>query len=466
MTTLTGKTIGQLTTLSAITDNTLFPVEFSGKTFHIPYSAFTNAVTGVTFNGQTNILTISSENAPNVSTLINRYNRWYIPSGYTYTVENSYQSFIFGDLVVEGTIDLQETGKLVVLNGNLNLSGGTIIGSGTTSVISLPEYDTFLTGGTYNSLTESIDFSGNSSASTFTVDVSQLLDDTNTYTTGYTYQDNNFTIFDNSGNTFNTTIDVVTGLTINGNLTVTGDTSLQGLTATTISGGTYYGDGSNLSGLVTGYSYSQINNYTSGVPLTITHNLDTTEVVVQIVNTNTNELIFGNISNYQTNSLDVTLSSSLNGIKVIVIGSSLVSLTPNGYTTMLFGHDSISPNDSTTYYIGGQFNLSPITSSNDGRRLISQITGNITEISISRIIGGTLGSSELNTFIINNVTQSISSTITTTATFDSSTSLLNYILPSPLSVVSGDKIEIQWSTPIFATNPTTVRQQINVLIQY
>jgi hypothetical protein len=51
-----------------------------------------------------------------------------------------------------------------------------------------------------------------------------------------------------STHTFNTPIDIrVTGGTINGNLTITGNTSVQGLTATTISGGTYVGDGSRLS---------------------------------------------------------------------------------------------------------------------------------------------------------------------------------------------------------------------------
>ena len=39
---LTGKTIGQLTYLSNITTDTLFPVELSGDTYHIAYSAFTN----------------------------------------------------------------------------------------------------------------------------------------------------------------------------------------------------------------------------------------------------------------------------------------------------------------------------------------------------------------------------------------------------------------------------------------
>jgi hypothetical protein len=40
---LTGKTIGELTYLSGLTTDTLFPVELSGDTYHIAYSAFTNS---------------------------------------------------------------------------------------------------------------------------------------------------------------------------------------------------------------------------------------------------------------------------------------------------------------------------------------------------------------------------------------------------------------------------------------
>jgi hypothetical protein len=40
---LTGKTIGQLTYLSGVTTDTLFPVELSGDTYHIAYSEFTNS---------------------------------------------------------------------------------------------------------------------------------------------------------------------------------------------------------------------------------------------------------------------------------------------------------------------------------------------------------------------------------------------------------------------------------------
>ena len=76
-----------------------------------------------------------------------------------------------------------------------------------------------------------------------------------TYVTGATYNNaNTITFTNNTGGTFDVTFNTVTGWTVNGNLTVTGNTSLQGLTATTISattisGGTLYGDGSNLTGV-------------------------------------------------------------------------------------------------------------------------------------------------------------------------------------------------------------------------
>ena len=99
--------------------------------------------------------------------------------------------------------------------------------------------DYYTTGGTYNSGTESIDFSGNNVSASFSVDVSSLLDDTNTYITGFTYDGaNTFTIVRNDLNQFSVTINTMTGLTVDGIFS-----------ATTISGGTLYGDGSNLTGV-------------------------------------------------------------------------------------------------------------------------------------------------------------------------------------------------------------------------
>ena len=72
---------------------------------------------------------------------------------------------------------------------------------------------------------------------------------TDVFVTGGTYSNNTFTYTNNTGGTFNITFNSVTGLTVNGDLTVTGNTSLSAVTATTMSATTYYGDGSNLTGI-------------------------------------------------------------------------------------------------------------------------------------------------------------------------------------------------------------------------
>jgi len=81
--------------------------------------------------------------------------------------------------------------------------------------------------------------------------------DPNYYTTAFTYSNNVFTISQSGQSNLTATINSVTGWTVNGNLTVTGNTSLQGVTATTvsattISATTYYGSGTNLTGVVKG----------------------------------------------------------------------------------------------------------------------------------------------------------------------------------------------------------------------
>jgi hypothetical protein len=222
--------------------------------------------------------------------------------------------------------------------------------------------------------------------------------------------------------------------------------------------------------VVTGTSgsllYTQTNNYTLGVPITINHNLNTTDVLVQIIDTNTSQLIYGSVDNYQLNALDVTLNTSLNNVKVLVIGSPVSQIVPKGSIVYTLAHDSISPTDSTNYFIGQNFNLTPSTSSNDSRRFIAQKSGTITQLTIKRSITGVLGSNETNTFYINNVTQSTQYLVTSSETFNSSSSLNNYTLSSPLNVTAGDKIEIQWLTPAWGTNPTSVRQTFNMLIEY
>jgi hypothetical protein len=75
--------------------------------------------------------------------------------------------------------------------------------------------------------------------------------------------------------------------------------------------------------------YSEIKNFTENTPITITHNLNTTDVLVQIIDTVSNESIYGGIDNYQSNSVDVTLTQSLANVKVVVAGGSFAGLGEN-----------------------------------------------------------------------------------------------------------------------------------------
>jgi len=141
------------------------------------------------------------------------------------------------------------TGSTSTVSGEyLPLSGGTVTGNtiftlglsantiSATTYSNLPT-DVRVTGGTYTNGTAT--FTNNTGG---TFNVSGFITgttDNNQYVTGFTYNNNTFTIGDNSGTTLNATINTVTGLTVNGNLTVTGDTLLQGLTANTISATTY-----------------------------------------------------------------------------------------------------------------------------------------------------------------------------------------------------------------------------------
>jgi hypothetical protein len=92
---------------------------------------------------------------------------------------------------------------------------------------------TTITGGTYNPITGDITFT-NSSGGTFVV-TGLVTGYTNTAVTAFTYNNSNsFTIFENDGSTYSASINVVTGLTINGDLNVTSNTTLSATTASTL----------------------------------------------------------------------------------------------------------------------------------------------------------------------------------------------------------------------------------------
>jgi len=129
------------------------------------------------------------------------------------------------------------------------ISGDTIFTQGVTATtlnvngVSITG-DTYTTGGTYSS--GILNFNYNTGGG-YQING---LDTTNTYITGFTYDNiNTFNINDNSGNTFSSSINV--------------------LSATTISGGTFYGDGSNLTNTPDKY-ITDISFNNSNYDLTVT----------------------------------------------------------------------------------------------------------------------------------------------------------------------------------------------------
>ena len=123
----------------------------------------------------------------------------------------------------------------LTINGDLNVTGNTTLQSLTATTINISNLPT------QNNSATDILVRNTSTGDVEFIPVSGITPDTNTFVTGYTYDDaNTFTITQNNGSSFNSTINNVSGLTINGNLNVTGDTNLNGLTANTISATTYY----------------------------------------------------------------------------------------------------------------------------------------------------------------------------------------------------------------------------------
>jgi hypothetical protein len=257
---ITGFTDIQVTSYT-YQDNTFTISDSSGNTF----SATIDVMTGLTVNGllsattlNVNGVNITGDTYTTGGTYSNGTLDFYNNTGGSYQVTGLYTgqtSYVNSLTTGVGLSGDSTTGNVTIINTDpdqiVSISGGTgILTGGTypnfTIENSLPDQTVVLNNGTNISVTGTYP--------NFTIDVTGLTDN-NTYTTGFTYQDNTFTISDSSGNTFSATIDVMTGLTVNGILS-----------ATTISGGTLYGDGSNLTGLSTGLNVgtTQITNGTSG----------------------------------------------------------------------------------------------------------------------------------------------------------------------------------------------------------
>lgn len=216
----------------------------------------------------------------------------------------------------------------------LPLSGGTVTGNTvfnlglSANTISATTYqnlpiDIRVTGGTYSN--GSVTFTNNTGGTFNVTGFYTGTTDNDRYVTGFTYSSNTFTILDNSGNTFDATFTDVTGLTVNGDLNITGTTYSNTLSATTylnlptnidvfVTGGTYSNGSANftnntggtfsVSGFVSGDTFVTGFTYSNNT-FTIGRNQGQPNLIATI-NTVTGLTINGGLT--------VTGTSNLNGI--------------------------------------------------------------------------------------------------------------------------------------------------------
>jgi hypothetical protein len=233
---------------------------------------------------------------------------------------------------------------------------------------------TTITGGTYNPATGTITFFDDNGGS---FNVTGLVTGyTNTAVTAFTYNNaNTFTVLENDGSTHSATFSVVTGLTINGNLNTTGTTSSSIISATTyqnlptdirMTGATYSNNTFTYTNN-TGGTFSVLFNTMTG--LTINGNLNvtgtifstgstqfisTTGITISAVTLSTGTTYNG--INYAGNvNLTIPSPSGFTGLKIIVkdeggnAGTYRIRLTPssglidgNSYVDMNINYMSLT----------------------------------------------------------------------------------------------------------------------------
>ena len=294
---ITATTYNDLTNTITLTDNA-----------NTSFNVYIDSVSGLTVNGTISATTISGgtlygdgSNLTGISTQDTFVTGGTYSNGTAIFTNNTGGTFNVTGFTTGNTL------QQVLVNGNIS-NGNNIIMSESDNIIF--KYAGYNNSINTNTLTSNrvILFPDNSGTVA-------LLSDIQTFTGGTVTGATNFT----NGLTANT-ISATTyfNLPINTDVFVTGGTYSAGtITFTNTTGGTF-----NVTDVLSGSIYTDTDNYTSGITKTISHNLNTTNILVQIIDTNTNELIYGSVDNYQTNSVDVTLNQTLSNIKVVIVGTS------------------------------------------------------------------------------------------------------------------------------------------------
>ena len=158
--------------------------------------------------------------------------------------------------------------------------------------------------------------------------------DPDTFVTGFTYNNNLFTVKQNNGQSdLTAVINTVTGWTVNGNLTVTGNTSVQGLTATTVSATTYQNLPIDPDTYVTGFTYN--NNV-----FTLKQNNGQSDLTA-VINSVTGWTVNGNLTVTGTTSVQ-SLTATTVSASTVTVQSTNVPPTPTISTPFIDDYNRVT----------------------------------------------------------------------------------------------------------------------------
>jgi hypothetical protein len=225
-----GSVTGSTTFTNGLTSNTISATTYQ----NLPIDPDTY-VTGFSYN--TNVFTINQNNGqPDLTATIDSVTGLTINGNLTVTGDTSVQGLTATTI---SATTYQNLPTDIRVTGGTYSNGSTTFTNNTGGTFTITGFSTTtpFTGGTVSGATN---FINGLTANIISATTYQNLPvDPDTFVTGFTYNDNVFTIKQNNGQSdLTSVINSVTGWTVNGGLTVTGNTSINAVTATTINSGT------------------------------------------------------------------------------------------------------------------------------------------------------------------------------------------------------------------------------------
>ena len=262
--------------------------------------------------------------------------------GITGTTDNTTYVNAFNIKTIGGgtpliNLGLDSSGNVVTgSTSTYTFTGGTVTGPtiftgglsantfSATTYYNLPT-DITVTGGTYS--TGTAVFTNNTGG---TFNVSGFNTSTDTFVSAFTYNTNTFTITNSTGGTLSTTINTVTGLTVNGNLTITGNTITKAISGTSMQ---LSGSGQNILTIIGSGSTNPlfIVSGSTGELFSISDSMDGSLYQINDVSGNTIVEVFSDTSitlgSYNAPSLYATTATTANSG-----ATSIYSFPISGYT--------------------------------------------------------------------------------------------------------------------------------------